>query len=114
MVRNIVITLILIVVGVPSWQIGTIMLEKKQVRYLLQEQANSMKKYQNDEVVTGRLRKELELRQLAPEFKFTQIDSRKAKIVYTYRAAASVFGHTYYEVAEDMEAETQDGAFDDK
>ena len=112
MVRNIVIILILIVVGVPSWQIGAIMLEKKQVGYLLQEHANSMKKYQNDEVVTGRLRKELELRQLAPEFKFTRTEPRKAKIVYTYRAAASVFGHTYYEVAEDMEAETKEGAFD--
>jgi hypothetical protein len=114
MVRNIVIVLILAVVGVPSWQIGTIMIQKKKTGYVIQEQANKIKKYDNEELVKGYLKKELELLELPTEFKFELLERRRVKITYTYSAAASLFGHTYYEVSEIMEKVTEDSQYDSK
>jgi Tfp pilus assembly protein PilE len=111
MVRNIIIVLILVAIGVPAWQIGGIMLERKQVRYAIQAHANSIKRYQNEEVVKGNLKKELEVRNLPTVFNFEQLEMQKVKIRYGYRAAATVFNFTYYQVSEEMEAVTEEGAF---
>jgi Tfp pilus assembly protein PilE len=112
MVRNIVIVLILVLVGVPSWQIGTIMIQKKQVTHLLEEQANSIKRYDNEELVKKNLTKELELLKLPSAFTFEMLERRKVKIGYKYKAAASIFGYTYYQVNESLEAVTEEGQFD--
>jgi Tfp pilus assembly protein PilE len=111
MLRNIIIVLILVAIGVPAWQIGGIMLERKQVRYALQEHANSIKRYQNEELVKEHLKKDLEIRNLSTVFNFESLEMQKVKIRYLYRAAASVFDFTYYQVSEDMEAVTEEGHF---
>ncbi len=112
MVRNIVIILILAVIGVPSWQIGTITLQKKKTGYVLQEQANKIKKYDNEELIKKDLTKELELLGLPTQFKMERPERFKLKISYNYSAAASVFGKTYYQVNELMEKITEDSKFD--
>ena len=48
MIKNIIFIIIAAVIAVPSWQVGTIMLEKKKVSYMIQEQANTIKKYDNE------------------------------------------------------------------
>jgi hypothetical protein len=112
MVRNIVIILILAVIGVPSWQVGMITLQKKKVGYVVQEQANKIKKYDNEELIRQHLTKELELLGLPTQFKMERPEHFKLKITYNYMASASVFGKTYYEVAETIEKVTEEGAFD--
>ncbi|WP_420209017.1 hypothetical protein [Candidatus Electronema sp. JC] len=114
MVRNIVIVLILAVIGVPSWQIGMITLQKKKTGYVLQEQANKIKKYDNEELIKRDLTKELELLGLPTQFKMERPERFKLKISYNYSASASVFGKTYYEVSEIMEKVTEDSTFDSK
>ncbi len=114
MVRNIVIILILAVIGVPSWQIGTITLQKKKTGYVIQEQANKIKKYDNEELIKKDLTKELELLGLPTQFKIERLEQRKLKISYNYSASASVFGKTYYEVSEVMVKITEDSKFDSK
>ena len=112
MVKNIIYIVIAAVIGVPSWQIGTVMLEKKKVTYLIQEQANKIKKYDNADLVKNHLKENLELMDLPTEFSFELLERRKVKIGYTYYGAATIFGYTYYEVNEDIEAVTEDGEFD--
>ncbi|MCI5114691.1 MAG: hypothetical protein D3921_13465 [Candidatus Electrothrix sp. AW1] len=112
MVKNIIYVLILAVIGIPSWQIGTVMLEKKKVTYLIQEQANTIKKYDNPDLVKRYLKENLELMGLPTEFSFESLERRKVKIGYTYKGDATIFGYTYYEVEEDIEAITEDGQFD--
>ena len=114
MVRNIVIVLILAVIAVPSWQIGGILLERKQVRYMLQEHTNSIKRYQNEDVVKENIKNDLKARGLPVVFTFERIDVRQAKVRYTYRGAASVFKYTYYETAEPMEFATEHGGFEER
>ena len=115
MVRNIVIVLILAVIGVPSWQIGMITLQKKKTGYVLQEQVNNIKKlHGNEELIKKDLTKELELLGLPTQFKMEQLEQYKLKITYNYSASASVFGKTYYEVSEIMEKVTEDSTFDSK
>jgi hypothetical protein len=112
MVRNIVIVLILAVIGVPSWQIGGIMLQKNTLEQLIQEQANKIKKYNDVEIIKDHLKGKLKEMNLPSEFKFERPEQWKLKITYNYTAAAAVFGHTYYQVNEQMVAETQEGEFD--
>ncbi|MCI5160116.1 MAG: hypothetical protein D3906_17180 [Candidatus Electrothrix sp. AUS1_2] len=112
MVKNIIYIVIAAVIGVPSWQIGTVMLEKKKTVYMLQEQANSIKKYNNADLVKSHLKENLELMELPTEFSFETLEQRKVKIGYTYYGAATIFGYTYYEVNEDIEAVTEDSEFD--
>ena len=112
MVKNIVYILIIAVIGIPSWQIGTVMLEKKKVTYLIQEQANKIKKYDNADLVKSHLKENLELMGLPTEFSFELLERRKLKIGYKYYGAATIFDYTYYEVNEDIEAVTEDGKFD--
>lgn len=112
MVRNIVIVLILAVIGVPAWQVGMITLEKKKVNYVVQEQANKIKKYGNEDLIRKDLTKELELLGLPTQFKMERLEQYKLKITYNYMASASLFGKTYYEVAETIEKVTEDGVFD--
>jgi len=114
MVRNIVIVLVLVVICVPSWQIGTIMLQKKKTGYVLQEQANKIKKYGNEDIVKQHLTEELKLLGLPTQFKMERLEQYKLKITYNYSASASVFGKTYYEVGEVMEKVTEDSSFDSK
>ena len=111
MVRNIVIVLILVLICVPSWQIGSIMIQKKQVTHLLEEQANSIKRYDNEDTVKNNLKTQLEVMKLPSNFTFERPERWKVKIKYEYNAAASIFGHTYYQVKETMEAVTEDGKF---
>ncbi len=114
MVRNIVIVLILAVIGVPSWQIGTITLQKKKTGYVLQEQANKIKKYGNEDLIKQELTKELGLLGLPTQFKMDRLEQYKLKITYNYAASASIFGKTYYQVSEVMEKVTEDSKFDSK
>jgi hypothetical protein len=111
MVRNIVIVLVLVFICVPSWQIGTILIQKKQVAHLLQEQSNSIKRYDNADLVKKNLKEQLEIMELPSSFAFERTGRWEVKIKYEYNAAASVFGHTYYEVSETLEAVTEDGKF---
>jgi hypothetical protein len=108
MLRYIVIALVLAVIGVPAWQIGMITLEKKQVAYLIQEQANKIKKYDNVELVKNHLKEELKNRSLPTEFTMKELARRKIQISYRYSKAASVFGHTYWQTAENFEAVTEE------
>ena len=112
MVKTIVYIIIAAVIGVPSWQIGTILLQKKKVTYTIQEQANKIKKYDNEDLVKDHLRKELELMELPTEFSFEMLERRKVKITYKYQREAVLFGYTYYETTADIEAVTEDGKFD--
>ncbi len=111
MVRNILIALVLALICVPSWQIGTIMIQKKQLSNLLQEQANSIKRYDNEEMVKKNLKEQLGVMKLSDKFTLERTDRWQVKIKYEYNAAASVFGHAYYEVHETMEALTEEGKF---
>lgn len=112
MFKNIIYIVIVAVIGVPSWQIGTVMLEKKKTRYMLQEQANKIKKYDNPELVKRYLKENLEAMGLPTEFTFKSLERRKVQINYTYNGDATIFGYTYYEDEEDMEVITEDSKFD--
>ena len=109
MVRNIVSAVILAAIVVASWQIGSIILEKQSVVYMLEEQANSIKKYRVEHVKNN-LKKKLELKGLPTEFTFEVLEGqgRKVKIIYQYNGAATVFGYTYYQTAETLSAVTAD------
>ena len=107
MIRNIIYSIIFVVIVVPSWQIGSIILEKQSVTYLLEEQANSVKKYSYSERGTkNTLKKKLELKGLPTEFFFEALERQKVKISYQYYGAATVFGYTYYQTSETLSAET--------
>ena len=108
MVRNIIYTLIFAAIVVPSWQIGSIILEKQSVGYMLEEHAVSIKKYDQDEIVKNNLKKDLALRGLSTEFTYEVLERRKVKITYQYFGAATVFGYTYYQTAETFSAQTPD------
>lgn len=112
MVRNIVIVLILALIVVPSWQIGGILIQKAQVKYMLEEHANSIKRYQYENIVTKNLTNDLTTLKLPTNFTLEMLESRKVRIRYTYKAAASVFGYTYYQVNEPLEAVTEEGKFE--
>ena len=109
MVKNIIYLIIAVVIIVPSWQVGTIMLEKKKVTYMIQEEANKIKKYDNPDLVKRYVKENLELMNLPTEFSFKVLERRKVKIGYSYYGAATLFGYTYYEVSEEIEAVTEDG-----
>ncbi|MCI5160687.1 MAG: hypothetical protein D3917_01420 [Candidatus Electrothrix sp. AX5] len=112
MVKNIIYIIILAVIGVPSWQIGTVILEKKQVGYMLQEQANSIKRYQRPDLVKKGVKEGLAAMELPEKFTFESLGLKKVKIGYTYSGDATVFGYTYYDKTVDMEFTTEDGAWD--
>lgn len=112
MVRNIIVVLVLAVIAVPSWQIGTILIQKTQVSNIIQEKANSIKRYDNEGLVKKNLKSELEILELPTTFRFEMLERRKVKINYKYKAEASIFGYIYYEVDEDLEAVTEEGKFD--
>ena len=108
MVQKIVMFILVAIVAVPSWQIGTIMLQKKKTSYVLQEQANKIKKYDNEDIVRQHLTKELELLDLPTNFSFETLERRRVKISYHYMKSATVFGYTYYTADEIFEAITED------
>jgi hypothetical protein len=109
MVRNIIYAVIMAAILVPSWQIGSIILEKQSVFYMLQEHANSIKRsYHPPETVRDNLKKNLELKGLPTAFTFELLNSRKVEIGYRYNGAATVFGYTYYQTAETLSAVTAD------
>ena len=109
MVRNIIYAVILVAIVVPSWQIGNIILEKKNITYMLEEQANSAKRYNSQhEILQNNLKKNLELKGLPTEFTFEVLEGRKVKIGYQYNRAATVFGYTYYQTAETLSVVTAD------
>ncbi|MCW5204247.1 hypothetical protein VU13_02025 [Desulfobulbus sp. US5] len=114
MVKNIIYIVILAVIGVPSWQIGSIMLEKKKTGYMLQEQANSIKRHQRTDLVEKQLEKNLKLMGLPTEFSFESLERTKIKIGYKYYGAAIIFGYTYYDTTVDMEVVTADGTWDNE
>ena len=112
MVKNIIYIIIVAVIGIPSWQIGGIMLEKKNVTHTLREQANSIKRHHQPELVKKHTKEDLELMGLPATFSFEALGSNKIKLGYTYYGAAIIFGYTYYDTTEDMEAVTEDGTWD--
>ncbi|WP_417914926.1 hypothetical protein [Candidatus Electronema sp. JM] len=110
MVRNILIVVVLAIICVPSWQIGSIMIQKKSIRQTLHEHANKIKKYEVD-MVKDQLKKKLTEMQVPAEFKLEQKEQWKIKLTYVYKASAAVFGHTYYQVNEQIVEETEDSNF---
>jgi hypothetical protein len=112
MVKNIIYIVIVAVIGVPSWQIGTVMLEKKKTHVMLQEQVNRIKKHNKPELVKKYIKENLELMGLPTEFSFKSPERVKVQVNYTYHGNATIFGYTYYEVEEEMEVITEDGKFD--
>ena len=114
MVKNIIYIVILAVIGVPSWQIGSIMLEKKKTGYMLQEQANSIKKYQRIDLVEEQVKENLKLMGLPVNFSLESLGRREVKIGYTYFGAATILGYTYYDTTVDMEVVTADGTWDNQ
>jgi hypothetical protein len=111
MVRNIISAVILTIIVVPSWQIGSIIMEKQSVTYMLQEKANSIKRYSRVETIQNNLKKDLELKGLPTESTFEAMEGRKIKISYQYYGAATVFGYTYYQTTETLSAVTADSDF---
>ncbi len=111
MFKNIIYIVIAAVIGVPSWQIGTIMMEKKKATYMIQEQANKIKKYGNEAIVKKNVKKNLELMELPTKFSFETLEQRKVKIGYKYYGAATIFGYTYYETTADIVAVTEEGSY---
>lgn len=115
MVKNIIYIVIAAIIGVPSWQIGTIMLEKKKTSYMLQEQANSIKKYyQNTDLIKRNLKENLESMDLPTKFTFEVLELKKVKIGYKYYGAATIFGYTYYDTTVNMQVVTEKGSWDDQ
>ena len=111
MVRNIISAVILAIILVPSWQIGSIIIEKQSVTFMLQEKANSIRRYNRIEIVQNNLKKDLELKGLPTESTFEAMGGRKIKISYQYYGAATVFGYTYYQTTETLSAVTADSDF---
>ncbi|MCI5125238.1 MAG: hypothetical protein D3925_12380 [Candidatus Electrothrix sp. AR5] len=114
MVKNIIYIIIIAVIGIPSWQIGVIMLEKKNTGYMLQEQVNSIKRHHNPELVKKHVKENLELAGLPAKFSFEILKPNKVKINYTYYGAAIILGYTYYDTTLDMEVITEDGTWDNE
>ena len=114
MVKNIIYIVIVAIIGIPSWQIGSIMLEKKKTGYMLQEQANSIKRYQSPEIVEKSVKENLEAMGLPAKFSFEALERKKVKIKYTYYGAATLLGYTYYSTKDNMEVVTEDGAWDNQ
>lgn len=107
MIGNIIYTVIFIMIVVPSWQIGSIKMEKMDVTHILQEHANNANKYNYSEKVTkDALKRDLEREGLPSEFTFEALEGRKVRISYQYHDAATVFGYTYYQTSETLSAET--------
>jgi len=109
MIQNIISTVIFVMIVVPSWQIGSIMMEKKTVTHMLEEQAFSAKKYRYSERASkDTLKMNLEHKGLPTEFTFEVLEGSKVRISYQYYGAATVFGYTYYQTSETLSAETSD------
>ncbi len=108
MVRNIISAVILAIIVVPSWQIGSIIVEKQSVSFMLQEKANSIRRYNRIETVQNNLKKDLELKGLPTQSTIEAMEGRKIKINYQYFGAATVFGYTYYQTSETLSAVTSD------
>ena len=75
---------------------------------MLQEKANSIRRYNRVEIVQNNLEKDLELRGLPKMSIFEAMEGQKIKISYQYYGAATVFGYTYYQTAETLSAITAD------
>ena len=111
MIQNIVYAIILAVIVVPSWQIGSITLEKQSVTYMLEEHANSIKKYykgNKEEIIRNNVKKDLELKGLPTEFTLELLEGGEVKLTYQYYGAATVFGYTYYQTTANLTAVTAD------
>lgn len=108
MMRNIINAIILAIIVVPSWQIGSIIWEKQSVTFMLQEKANSIRKHNRVGTVQDNLKKDLELKGLPTQSTIEAMEGRKIKISYHYYGAATVFGYTYYQTSEILSAVTAD------
>ncbi len=107
MVKNFIYVVILAAIVVPSWQIGTIILQKKNVGYMLQKQANSIKSHHRVKLIKESVKTNLETMKLPSTFSLEELSRKKVKIGYTYSGAASIFGYTYYQTSATMEYITQ-------
>jgi len=110
MVRNIIYAIIFAAIVTASWQIGSILLEKREIIYLLQDHANSIKKYNyRDGMIENSLEKDLKKEGLPTNFTIVVLEQRrKVRISYRYNRVASVFGYPYYHMDETITAETKD------
>ena len=110
MVRNIINVIILAIIVVPSWQIGSVIWEKQSVTYMLQEKANSIKRY-GVKIIQNNLEKDLKLKGLHTVSIFEAMEGGKIQISYQYYGAATLFGYTYYQTSETLSAVTEDSIF---
>ena len=107
MVWNVIYAVIFVLAVVPSWQVGTIKLDEMTITHKLEEQANLINRYNYSEVNAKRnIREYLEKKGLPAEFTYDYIEEDKVRISYEYRAAATVFGYTYYHTHQTLSGET--------
>ncbi len=107
MISNIIYAVILVLVAVPSWQIGTIQLDKVTITHKLEEQANNINRYNySDKLAKDNVRDYLENKGLPTQFTYQQISEDKVRITYQYHGVATVFGYTYYQTSEMLSGET--------
>ena len=110
MVRNIIYTVIFAVIVTVVWQVGSILLEKRNTIMLIEKHANSPKQYgYYDGMINKMLKEDLEKRGLPTEFTVEKSEEggKNVRIIYHYNGVAAVFGYTYYEMNEIITAETK-------
>ena len=109
MKNSIIWTVIFLMIAVPSWQIGSVLMEKTSVTYLLREHVAKAKKTNySEKTAKANLKMDLERKGLPSEFTLEVLGRRKVKISYQYYGTATVFGYTYYQTSETLIAETSD------
>ena len=107
MVWNFIYAVIFVLAVVPTYQIGSIKLDEVTITHKLEEQANQINRYNYSEVNAKRsVREYLEKKGLPTEFTYDYIAEDKVRISYDYRAAATVFGYTYYHTRQTLSGET--------
>ncbi|MFH0782853.1 MAG: hypothetical protein V2B20_13020 [Pseudomonadota bacterium] len=108
MVRNIIYAVIFAAIVTVSWQIGSILLEKKDVTFLLESHANNIKKFDYyDGMIQKEMTIDLKKEGLPTEFTVEILEKRKVRISYQFNRIASIFGYPYYQVNETITAETK-------
>jgi hypothetical protein len=108
MVRNIVYAVIFAAIVTVSWQIGSIILEKKEIAILLQAHSNTINRYDyRDGMIQNELTTDLKEKGLPTQFTVEMLEKRKVRISYQYIRSASIFGRPYFQVNETITAETK-------
>ena len=107
MVWNFIYAVIFVLAVVPTYQIGSIKLDEVTITHKLEEQANLINRYNYAEInAKNSIRDYLEKKGLSSEFTYDYIAEDRVRISYEYRAAATVFGYTYYHTHQMLTGET--------